>query len=187
MTDFALDPAASHLKIRTYAEGMLSALAHDLELEVTTFEAEATVQGEAFAIRLTAPVSAIRVAGVLKRGSVDREALKPGDKADIEQKVRREVLDAPAVEVHGEGTLAVSNGAGGGQRRTVEVSVGPRRASISTAVTIDESPDGYRLRGRSEVRLSALKIKPVKGPLGAFRLKDTVEIAYELTLRRRSS
>lgn len=179
MQKLTVDPTSHRLRIRTYAEGMFSALAHDLELEAREVGVEASVDGDTFELRLTVPVESIRVVGVLKRGVVDPSVLKAGDKADIEQKIRREILDAASVTVEAAGSLPA-----GKAKRDVRVKLGAREATLSAEVGVEARDDRYEVRGRAEVALSRLGIKPVKGPLGAFRLKDVVEVLCDLTLRR---
>jgi hypothetical protein len=85
-----VDPSRSQVAIYTYAEGLCSALAHDLELGVKTIMGEAT-RGEPPAVEITIAVASIGVVGVVKRGKVDRNALSmPAQAAPIMHSLSRQ-------------------------------------------------------------------------------------------------
>jgi hypothetical protein len=41
---------------------------------------------------------------------------------------------------------------------------------------------GAKVSGRCDISLKALGIHEVKGPLGAFKVSDTIEVVYSLSL-----
>jgi len=181
MTKLTIDSASSRLTIRTWAEGMLAALAHDLELVAGELSATGELDGDSFQIQLTAPVSAIRVRGTVKRGQVDESGLKPGEKADVEKKIRKDVLKASSVSIEARGTAPEGES---DVRCDLTIAVGAGRAVVPTRASVERKELGeIVVKGSATVKLSALSIKPVKGPLGSFKLKDGVEVSYELALR----
>jgi len=162
-----LDPARSRLAIFTFAEGLFSALAHDLELAANDVTGEATESSA----ELHAPVRSIRVVGAVKRGKVDTSILSTGDRATIESQIRDNVL--PGDEIVARGTLD-------GSRATIEVT-GPRgKARVTCDVAVTHDGEARRAKGRVELSLAALGCPPVRGPMGAFRVSDRVQVDFDL-------
>src|SRR5437667_12856762 len=83
-----LDPALSRVAVYTFAEGLFSALAHDLEIVAGDVSGEA--DGEKAEVRVG--VAALKVSGVMKRGRLDRDVLSESDRAAIEKQIREAVL-----------------------------------------------------------------------------------------------
>jgi hypothetical protein len=171
---FVIDSGSSRIAIRTRAKGVLATLAHDLELVTTEVRGRAVEEGNSWSAELTVPVESIHVAGALRGERVDPNVLSAADRADIERRLRREVLVAPEVIASGRGAAR--------DRGEVTVSVGAARATFPTTLQVAPATGRLLARGRAEVSLSALRIREVKGPLGAFKVGDRVEVLYELAL-----
>jgi hypothetical protein len=162
-----LDAARSRLTIYTMAEGLFSALAHDLELVAGDVQGEATETSA----EVRVAVASIKVSGVMKRGKLDTSVLSSGDRETIERQVRDDVL--PGAAIVARGTLE-------GARASVDV-VAPRGTTrVTFDVAIASEGGGKRVRGRAEIALSAIGAPPVKGPMGAFRVKDRVRVEVDL-------
>ncbi len=181
MTKLALDPGRSRVRIRTFAQGLLGRLAHDLELVCRnlTGSAERT-SSDAGSGSIEAPIGAIDVAGTLKDGRVDPNGLSPSDREDCLVKMRRDVFHVHAnggasAVVRIEATLE----AGKARVRLVP----PNGRATERLVNISLEPEGStgtRVTGTFDVSLSAIGSDPVKGPMNAFRVKDSVEVLFEL-------
>lgn len=174
----AIDPQKSRVRIRTFAEGFLSRLAHDLEIVCEKIEGTATREGATATATLRVPLSAMTVSGVLKKGALDTSVLSESDRRDVVDKMRREVFHADAsAAVEIEATL---DGASARVRvtppkhRGVEVVLTPRISDVDGAV---------RVEGTFEISLASIGSDPVKGPMGAFKVKDRIEILADLTFR----
>lgn len=175
---WTLDRAHSEISIETTAKGMLAKLAHDLrllagELTVTVAEGE----GGRLDLELRAPVRAIKVDGVRKGGRVDRGVLSASDRSDIEKKIREEVLRSADVQVK---ASLPSSPAPGSVATDATVEVGGHRVSVPLRLSIASRDGRTHALGRAKVSLSALKIPPVKGPLGAFRVDDDVDVVFDV-------
>jgi hypothetical protein len=162
-----LDPSRSRIAIHTFAEGFLSALAHDLELEARDLEGDAT--GTTCSLEIA--TASLGVVGVVKRGKVDRAVLSAGDRDTIERQIRQEVLRSATV---------TARGVQDGRRAKIDVAVGTGRATFECDVTATTSAAEATARGEVDVSLRALGIAPVKGPMGAFRVSDRVRVTFEL-------
>ncbi len=176
--ELVVDPGASHLALRTRSRGLLARLAHDLELRSTAVAGVASVDGEAWTAEITVPVDSLRVAGTLHGDDLDADGLGASDRGEVERKVREEVLG---------GTRAVLAKASGTARTGGKAAVALARKEAPSTVTfrsVDDRPGGtIVVKGRATLSLAALDVREVKGPLGAFRVADAVEVIFELSLK----
>jgi polyisoprenoid-binding protein YceI len=74
----------------TFKEGLLSAVAHDLRLELTRFRIEVDVANAS--VIGTFDTTSLRVDTPMKDGAENPTALSPADKAKIEAQIRDDVL-----------------------------------------------------------------------------------------------
>ena len=166
----------SHVKIHTFAEGLFSRLAHDLELgcKGLSGSAERTddLRGSA---SIDVPIRRIDVNGTLKHGRVDLSGLSSSERADVLEKMRREVFHTNDGTVHVEATLVSES--------TARVSVTPpkgRKVERSVSVKVASEDGDVRVSGALEVSLTAIGGGTVKGPMNAFRVKDGVAIHFDV-------
>lgn len=177
MTALVVDPGASRLAIRTRAGGVLSRLAHDLEIIASALRGRATLEGDGFSAELVVPVADLRVAGALRGDRVDTDGLSSGDRAEIQRKMREEVFAGTAeIRARARGTSR--------QRADVTVELASGAITVPVALRVAEEASGMRVEGRVELSLKRLGVAEVKAPLGVFRVKDAVEVIFSLTLRR---
>lgn len=178
---FEVDAGESRVVIHTFAEGLFAKLAHDLEL-VARVSGHATRSRDAEGtFELEVPVSSIEVVGARKGGVVDAGALSASDKGEILAKMREDVFRSGA---SADGAVRITGElAAGNARAKIEA---PRGASTRVDAKAQAKVDGERADVTLSfgVSLAALGSAPVKGPMGAFRVKDTVQITAELVLRR---
>ena len=179
MTKLILDPGKSNVRLRTFAEGLFSRLAHDLELVCRDASGAAERAGDGKgSVTLLFPVERIDVHGTLKDGRVDPDGLSPSDRADCLAKMRKDVFHvdgAPSSTIRVEATLEAG-------KARVRVAP-PRGRTVERAVTVRVEPAdgaGARVSGAFELSLNELGAAPVKGPMNAFRVKDTIEILFDL-------
>jgi len=175
-----LEKASSRLAVRTHASGLLARLAHDLEIVASEISGAATLEDEGFSAELVVPVAGLRVAGVLRGDKVDQAALSASDRSEIERKIREEVFS-------GTREIAVRARGASRDRADISVEIASGRQSLSVALRAREEGELVRASGRVELSMKRLGIKEVKGPLGAFRVDDAVEVLFELTLRPEGS
>jgi hypothetical protein len=176
MPPLHLDETASKLVLRTRATGLLARFAHDLELVSTSLRGKATLDGDAWTAELTVPVASLHVAGVLHGDRLDPTTLSPGDRADLERKLREEVLSA-AREITARGN--------GASRTTGDLTLSFGRAASRFRTTLTARPrdgGGFLVSGRADLSLAALGIPAPKGPMGAFKVSDAIAVLYDLTL-----
>ncbi len=176
MADLVLDRSRSRVRIHTFAEGLFARLAHDLELTCEDLSGSCSrPTPETARATIQVPIAGIHVIGVLRSGAVDRDVLSAADLRDIADKMRREVFQAGVsavirVDVSYEAEdahcrLTLPNG------RVVARATRPQ-------ITVDDG--ATRVRGKLEVSLSSIGSAPVKGPMGAFRVRDDVAVSSDL-------
>lgn len=177
MNELHLDPAASSLTIRTRAVGMLARLAHDLEIAASELRGLARLDGDTWTAELSIPAAGLRVAGVLRGDRLDPDALSAGDRRDIERRIREEVLrGTEVVEVRASGVAR--------DRAEVRVQIASGSAALATRLSASDRGEGtVGVAGGCQLSMAALGVREVKGPLGAFKVRDELEILFELTLR----
>jgi hypothetical protein len=174
-TRLTLDETSSTLRIRTRATGLLARLAHDLELVARGMRGEASDEGTTWTAELTVPVQQLRVAGTLRGDRLDPSALSTSDRAEIERKMVAEVLGPAEVSVSASGSTRDAGDA--------KVTVRGRSARARVVLRLTEQEHGVRVQGETELRLSELGIAEIRGPLGAFKVKDEVRVLFDLVLR----
>jgi hypothetical protein len=185
-TALTFDASKSHLHVETRAKGMLAKLAHDLSLSATVLAAKATLEGDKLALELDVPVGGLRVDGVRKGAHVDKSTLSASDRAEIERKIREEVLRAASVIVRSSCDVPASFLDGGSKELEAKltVEVGRGRSEVRSRASVEVGADSLVGRGSAKVSMPSLGLAPVKGPLGAFRVDDDIEIHYELAFSR---
>jgi hypothetical protein len=176
---YRLSSEQSYVVVCTYAEGLLARLAHDLELrwEGLRGAAHAAPDVKGGFATLELPLSALRVAGVVSKGQVDRERLSEHEKAQILEKMHEEVFH---VGVRGDGTVRIDATLEGSQ---AIVRIAPPNGPTVEArvrVTVQQSEKTARVAGAVSLSLARLGSSAIKGPMNAFRVKDSVDVSFEL-------
>jgi hypothetical protein len=171
------------IRVRTFAKGLLSALAHDLELDLPIAESSIEQLDDAtWSGRIVVGVDAIRVVGVLRRGNVATDVLSAGDRAEIEKRLRDACAPAKTLVVTAKGTVDAS-----GKAKAAELHAALENKGKATprtdVLTLRPRGDEHELHAEGSVSMRALGLPEIKGPLGAFVVKDDVRFEAHLTLR----
>ncbi|MBX3191159.1 MAG: hypothetical protein KF819_29450 [Labilithrix sp.] len=177
MKDLVLDAARSRVRLQTFAEGLFARLAHDLELSCG--ELSGTGRGEgatAGSADIDAPLRAVTVTGVLRKdGSIDAGGLSPSDRNDCLAKMRSDVFHD-----RGDGVVRVEARVEAGAARVRVVPPNGKAVEVTTRPDVRAEGDAIRASGKLEISLSAIGSDVVKGPMGAFRVKDVVTVVYDV-------
>lgn len=162
------DATTATCRVFTEKDGLLSRLAHDLELDVTDF----TLKAGATAVEGTFNPRSLKVLHALKDGR-QTDALSDKDMRDIEANVVREVLvssepirfASTSVEKTPSTTRLVGSLTLNGRSRTIELAV---------------RVEGTRLV--SEVRLHQpdFGIKPFTAMMGALKIRPEVRVRISI-------
>src|SRR5947209_1066314 len=168
-----LGPGNGTLRVNTYREGMAQKVGHDLVIDVRNWRAtvEVTPGGEPGSIMLEAdPTSCLVLEG--------RRGIKPltdKDRSDIRSTIDQKVLlGKPITFVSG----AVEHRDSQLEARGELTLAGTTRPA-AFALTLDD--DG-RAHGALVVTQSEWGIKPYRGLMGALKVRDAVEIVFDVRL-----
>jgi hypothetical protein len=175
--NYVIDNASSKLTIRTRAQGMLARLAHDLSILARSVEGQAEVlDKDRWSATLTVAPS-LFVEGVLKGERVDTTVLSAADRQEIERRLLDEILRRKEVRVEASGSTRTSGRA--------KITMAGGSADSSTQLQLRERDDGsLEAKGHAELSLQALGVPPIKAPLNAFKVADTVVVQFTLVLRQ---
>lgn len=176
MTELVLDAGRSRVRLRTYAEGFFSRLAHDLELVCGELEGRATQRGpNRGTATVEVPVRGIAVAGTVRDGEVDVHGMSAADREACLEKMRRDVFRN---ETDGRVLVDVTLDDGTAHVRlrapfwpSLELTLQPEM-SIGTTGEV-------RVAGSVALSLAKLGVGVVRGPMNAFRLSDRVDVLFD--------
>jgi len=171
------DAEAADCRVFTYREGLLSMVAHDLELRVTRLTLD--VDEAARTVAATFDPTSLRVVQALRDGRPLPDALGANDRAQIERSIVADVLDAARFPEIRFASTAVAETPGGvrvtgtlalhGRERPLEVSV-----RLDADVAVAEAP----------LHQPDFGIRPYSAMLGALRVKP--DVVVRLTVQRPS-
>jgi polyisoprenoid-binding protein YceI len=174
---YRVDPGHSRFTVQAFAGGLLSALAHSPTFAVRDYAGE-----------LRWGPQAAEGAGLwvtVRAGSLELvDHVRPADREEIEGRMRREVLEAPAYpEIHFQST-EIATAAVAGNRYRLRITgllalrgVTNRHAIDAELVLYD---DGVRLSGEFPLGLTDYRVRPVTALGGAIRLRDQLRVSFDL-------
>lgn len=159
--------------VLTFKEGVLSAVAHDLELRVGSFTID--VDDTSHAIDARFDLRSLRVVCAMKDGRESPSTLSDKDMREIERNMEKDVLDtrrwpearfvSKTVRADGEAWVIGGDLTLCGKSRGVE----PRATRT-----------GDRLEARVRLHQPDFGIKPYKAMLGALRVQADVEVRVSI-------
>ena len=163
------DATSAECLVLTFKEGLLSAIAHDLQIRVTRFSIDVDDATRAITARFEA--GSLEVQGATHDGAVREGALSDSDKRKIEQTIRDEVL---GVREHPEirFTSTEVTPEGDGFRVRGELSLHGRTNAIAFPVR----KQGDRLVAQVTLHQPDFAIKPYSAMLGALKVKADVTV-----------
>lgn len=159
-------PDTATLTVRTRKGGAAAKAGHDLEIAVTSWSATLDL-GDEPSLALTADPRSLRV--VAGTGGV--KGLDDGDKASIAQTIDSNVLKGAPIAFR---STAVTPTAAGFDVRG-DLDLAGRTHPIAFALTVASG----RLTAGATVRQTDWGIKPYSAMLGALKVLDDVEVAFD--------
>lgn len=166
MFPLTLDVSRSEARVFTGARGLLSPMAHDLELRAVP---EACVRTETF-VRMEFPVDRIRVVGAVRAGVTRTDVLSSRDAAEVERRI--------AHELFGASRKVMVSASVEGLRATLTLSVGSAEIKRDVTFRVSDESGAQTVRGECSISLKALGVKAPRGPLGAFEVADAVRVTF---------
>jgi polyisoprenoid-binding protein YceI len=174
---YRLDPKPSRFTAQVTAGGLLASFAHNPVIAVREFTGEAQFQHDALdraSVHLEISASRLEVAS----GASDK------DKAEIEQRMHRDVLETDTYPVISFNSTSVKAASLGSNQYRVEI-IGQltlhgltNEQTISARVIL--GPDRLRASGEFTLRQTDYGIEPVSVAGGALKVKDEVKMAFDV-------
>jgi hypothetical protein len=162
------DERTAQCRVYTFKEGLLSAVAHDLEIEVGRFRIERDAAG----IRAVFDARSLRVLHATSDGRPRPDALSARDREKIEANIAGEVLETRR---HPEVRFTASvEGEPSEVRGTLELH--GRQREVAVAVR----RQGERWIGEATLHQPDFGITPYSAMLGTLRIKPDVRVRIEL-------
>ena len=169
---FMLGPDDGTLQVKTYREGMASKAGHDLVLDVTRWQATLalTSDGAQSTLEVSADPSSLEV----REGVGGVKPLTDKDRGEIAKNIDEKVLGRQPISFRSR-TVELSDD---GSRLSIEgeLTMAGEASSVSGQLTVE--PDG-RVTGTIPLTQSEWGIKPYRGLMGALKVRDSLEIAFE--------
>ncbi|MCF6153975.1 MAG: YceI family protein [Candidatus Brocadia sp.] len=170
------------ISVYTYKEGVLSAIAHDLLIEVTNFTVNLHVSTDAIpssmSVEAQIKADSLRVACAMKDGQCQYDILKEKDKADIEEATFKDVLHVakyPAINFRSHDIKQTSEGDYHVKGElTLHGVTRPIEFDVKTVV-------GDALQGKVTISQKDYGIKPYKAFLGTLKVKNEVDVVFNLS------
>lgn len=177
-TRYVFDPRTSRLTVQAFATGMLSFLGHSPTFVVRDF---------AGALHFD-PADQNRTAFDLSIGAESLSLADPvssADRAEIEGRMRREVLETsayPTITFQTEDVVCRSLVAGRyhlelGGLLTLHGVTHPYQ--VEAELIVREHENAIELRGDDQLSMADFGIKPVTAVAGTIRLKDDVKVSFD--------
>jgi hypothetical protein len=153
-------------------------MAHSLEIHARPQEGTGERDGDAVRGTLRFSSTDLHVEGVLHGSTLDRKTLSASDVTTIDERMAHGLFGGAAtfdIVIEGHGSSA-----------TIEVKTPRARATCTARVSFAEDAAGLKVHGEARLSLKALGAEPVAGPLGAFRVSDALEVAFDGTFAAES-
>jgi polyisoprenoid-binding protein YceI len=163
--------AKGNIRVFTFKEGVLSAVAHDLQFHFEQF----AISLEGDAVHGEFDLKSLALEGPVRDGAVHPEEYDAGKRADVAKAMHGDVLHTdkhPTARYKGRAAAL-----GQGFKVSGELELGGKTAPLA----FDVGYEGGAYRAQFEIQPSRWGIAQYKALLGAIRLKDTVRIELELT------
>jgi len=180
--NYQIDPSSSRFTIKVFAAGMLSAVGHNPTIAVADYSGELGVSPGAIeksAVRLTVRADSL----------TDTDDVSQKDKADIENRMKNEVLETSRFpEISFESTGVTTTSMGGAQyiakvSGTLTLHGATRNLTIACQTSIAD--DSIRAFGEFTLKQSDFQIKPPSFAGGMLKVKDEVKCSFDFVARKK--
>ena len=172
-TIHALGPADGFLRVRTFREGLAQKVGHDLTLEASDWRATVAIGADTIpaAVTLEADPASLHVIAAVGGA----KPLTDADRVTIRDNIARRVVGRDPIEF-GSRTVA-------GPLQELKVTGNLTIAGVTRLATLSVAlGEDRRARGVLAIRQSDWGITPYRALMGALKVRDAVEIVFELVL-----
>jgi polyisoprenoid-binding protein YceI len=177
---YSLNGNSGKVSAYTFKAGLLSKLAHDLLIDVTDFKVNVDVPEGGFAsgsLGLEIQTNSLKVDCAMKDGERNPGTLKEKDIADIEADMAKKVLHPDKHPTANFSSKSIQEKEGG-YHVNGELSL----HGVTKPIDFDIDTSGGGLKGRFTIIQTDYKIKPFKAMMGTLKIKDEMDIGFDLAL-----
>ena len=177
---YSLGGSSGKVSVYTFKSGLLSKLAHDLLIDVKDFKVNVDVPESGFAsgsLGLEIQANSLKVDCAMKDGERQPDTLKEKDIVDIEADMAKKVLHPDKYPTVNFSSKAIQVNEGG-YHVNGELSL----HGVTKSVDFDIDTSGGGLKGRFTLIQTDYKIKPFKAMMGTLKIKDEIDIGFDLAL-----
>ena len=167
------DPTTADCLIFTYKEGLLSAVAHDLQIRVAAFTI--TIDETTWHLEAAFDATSLRVVGVMRDGALAPNAPSDGDKRTIEQQIVRDVLHADRFP-----EIRFTSGTATARGDHLVVDGILALHGRERALTVSASREGSHWVADARLHQPDFGIKPYSAMLGTLRVQPDVIVRVVL-------
>jgi hypothetical protein len=168
--------ATGSIRVFTFKEGLMSAVAHDLRVQLQNFEI--TLDGTE--VKGEFELTSLLVEGRMQNGVLCAEQYDAGKRADVARAMHGQVLHTdrhPTARFVGSATLSGEGGSGRGYHVAGELEL----AGISQPLSFEVRNDRGTYRGEFELKPSRWGISQYKALFGAIKLEDRLRVELALS------
>lgn len=173
---YVVGPEHGRLLVKTARTGLGAKAGHDLTIEVTRWSGKVAVSTSSPA-RSTVVVEVEVGSLEVREGTGGIKPLTDSDRADIEETLRNKILSTGQYPVISFRSRRVA-----GTATAFRIEGDLTIKGVTKGVTVDGQLHGDRARGSATIRQSRWGIRPYTAFLGALRLRDEVEILFDIEL-----
>jgi polyisoprenoid-binding protein YceI len=174
---YRIDAAESHLTVKAFAGGFLSAFAHDHNIAIRDFGGEAEFTYD------TVQPAALRM--TIKAGSLSiTDKVSASDRQKIEGTMRDEVLEItkyPDIVFKSTGVTATKTGNGQYQARIAgDITLHGVTRPLTLTAQLEFGDKTLRARGAFALKQSSFDIKQVSVAGGTIKVKDELKFSFDI-------
>lgn len=168
-----LDASQVRCHILTYKEGLLSAVAHDLKIDVQKLSLEFNPQTKG--VVATFDPTSLRVSCAMKDGREQHDTLKDKDKRDIETNIAKDVLETKKhKEIRFESSTVEPRP--GGYRVSGSLQIKGKTRNLS----FDVREEGDSWIAKVQLHQPDYGVKPYTAMLGTLKIKPDIDVVVSV-------
>jgi polyisoprenoid-binding protein YceI len=163
--------AKGTIQVFTFKEGLLAAVAHDLQIHLDEFNI--TLDGDRVSGEF--PLKSLTLVGPVEDGVVQPEKYDAGKRAEVHKAMNQDILHTDSHPTARFVGLAAPRGEGYSVSGELEL------AGQKAPLAFEVNKQGGYYKGEFEIKPSQWKVAQYKAMLGSIRLKDLVRVRFTLT------
>lgn len=177
---YSLNGNSGKVSAYTFKSGLLSKIAHDLLININNFKVDVDVPEDGFAsgsLNLEVQTNSLKVVCAMKEGEQQPDTLKEKDIADIEADMGKKVLHPDKYPTASFSSKSIQENGD-----SYHVSGDLSLHGVTKPLEFDIDTSGGGLKGRFTIIQTDYGIKPFKAMMGTLKIKDEMDIGFDLSL-----